>query len=361
MAVLLLLAFAGQCLVLISRAPLNAIEVSMVQQGRGQLQGGKVVESAERSPLVYLLAALPTLAQPAPGEWRWTARLPFLLAGLLLGASLWYVARRLYGNVGGYIALILYAFSPTMIINGSRVRAEMVAAWGTFGCIFTGIAVAHTLYAPREVVLWNWKRILLLGVAIGVGVGAQFAAVVAAVITLAFMLYLVPERRGAALGILGAACAVGFVVFLASYSFHIGALWDALRRAEIGGWRPGELSSAASWRLLGNFFLRSSPGVMLLAVVALATYAAWARTRFFGTTAPLLVSVVLLVLALVLPHVAGSGFLIVALPFVFVFTGGVLADLLESRQSALVLGVVTAVLVSHALFSVAGLWQLAVR
>ena len=39
-------------------------------------------------------------------------RLPFLLAGCVLGAGLWWVTRRLYGNFGGYTALALYCFSP---------------------------------------------------------------------------------------------------------------------------------------------------------------------------------------------------------------------------------------------------------
>ena len=83
----------------------------------------------------------------------------------MLGGSLWYVTRRLYGNPGGYIALTLYCFSPGMIVSaaGSQNLGEMGGVWGAFGTIFTAIAVAHTLYAPREVVLWNWKRILLLG------------------------------------------------------------------------------------------------------------------------------------------------------------------------------------------------------
>ncbi|MFB3916741.1 MAG: ArnT family glycosyltransferase [Terriglobales bacterium] len=351
-AVLLLLAFAGQCLWLMSRRPLTETEVSIVQQGRAQLQGGGMVDSAERSPLVYVLAALPTLRA---SDWRWSARMPFLISGVLLAASLWYVSRRLYGNAAGYIALTLYAFSPMTIIHSANVRPEMVAAWGAFGCIFTGIAVAHTLYAPREVVLWNWKRILLLGMAIGVGVGAQFAVIVTVVVTLGFMLYLVPQRRGAALTILGAACAIGLAVIWMFYGFQPRALWEGVSNTQLGGWRPGQLSSVATWRMLGTFFLHSSPGVVLLALIAIVTYAAWPRTRFFGTTAPLLVSTLLLALAVVLPRAAGSEFLVVALPFVLVFTAGVLVDLLESRQPALALGVITAVLVAHAVYSVAGL------
>ena len=39
-------------------------------------------------------------------------RLPFLFAGVLLGGCIWWVTRRLYGNLGGYTALALYCFSP---------------------------------------------------------------------------------------------------------------------------------------------------------------------------------------------------------------------------------------------------------
>jgi hypothetical protein len=35
-------------------------------------------------------------------------RLPFLLAGCVLGGCIWWVSRRLYGNLGGYTALALY-------------------------------------------------------------------------------------------------------------------------------------------------------------------------------------------------------------------------------------------------------------
>jgi len=379
-AVLLLLAFAGQCLWVMSRLPMSTLELLTVRQGRTQLRSGEVIESVERSPLVPLLAAAPTLgradsnlSQERTGEpsshggtayendWRWRARVPFLVLGGLLGASVWYVARRLYGDAGGYIALTLYSFSPAIIQHSATVHPEIAAAWGTFGCIFTGIAVAHTLYAPREVVLWNWKRITLLGVAIGLGVAAQFAVAIAILIALAFMFYLVPERRGAALAIMGTACAMGLLVLWASYGFHSYEMFQSVRGARLAGLRPAQLSTGTWLRLLGSFFVRNSPGVVLLGVIALVTYAAWPRTRFFGVTAPLLVSVILLALAFVLPHISGPGFLVVALPFVFVFIAGVFVDLLESRQSGLVLGVLTAVLLSHALFSLAGLWQLAIR
>ena len=130
--------------------------------------------SPERSPLVPLLGAIPVkliagkITFEQLSRYRFLIRLPFLFCGLMLGASLWYVARRLYGNFGGFIALALYTFSPIIVARTNQVQEDIVAAWGAFGLIFTAIAVAHTLYAPREVVLWNWRRILLLGVSIAI-------------------------------------------------------------------------------------------------------------------------------------------------------------------------------------------------
>ena len=142
-------------------------------------------------------------------NYRMMMRLPFLIVGMLLGASLWYVARRLYGNIGGYVALVLYCFSPLTIGSASEIGPAVVGAWGGFGLIFTSIAVAHTLYAPREVVLWNWRRILLMGLSIAICVGAQFSFWVLLLPALLFMLWVGHVRPGAVLVIFGAACAVG--------------------------------------------------------------------------------------------------------------------------------------------------------
>ena len=77
--------------------------------------------------------------------------------------------------------------------------------------------------------------------------------------------------------------------------------------------------------------LRACPAFALLLPLALATYFLWPRARYFGNTAPLLVSVLFVVLGIAHPHVAGAGFLLAAVPFLFVFVSGVLADLMETR------------------------------
>ncbi len=111
--------------------------------------------------------------------------MPFVIAGGLLGWSLWHVARRLYGNSGGYIALALYSFSPLMIVASATVGHDLIAAWGMFGAVFTAIALAHTLLAPPADRI---RRTLLLGVALGMGIGADYTVAIVLTVALGLML-----------------------------------------------------------------------------------------------------------------------------------------------------------------------------
>jgi hypothetical protein len=317
----------------------------------------------DHSALWYLISSAPLLVWPGPFRsealryWGWLARIPHLAFGLLLGASLWYVSRRLYGNEGGYIALTLYCFSPGVIRATALwfAEPEMGAAWGAFGTIFTGIAVAHTLYAPREVVLWNWRRTLLLGISLALAVGSQFSLVVMAPLALAFMLYLAPTRRAAAAVIWSAACVAALFLLFGAYCFRPAAFWDGLRHATWLGitWRPFAMPGA--YRELLTELGQSSPALVLALPVALLTYFLWPRARYFGNTAPLLVATVCLVLGLAAPHYQGLGFQLVAVPFLFLFVAGINADLLESKQRMLVMACVFGLLLAYAFWSLSEL------
>jgi hypothetical protein len=291
----------------------------------------------EHSPLLSLLSSAPLLAWPhdlngdsAP-YWRWLPRIPFLGCGLFLGASLWYVARRLCGNTGGFVALTLYGFSPSFIRSAAawHVEPHVVAAWGAFGTIFTAIAVAHTLYAPREVVLWNWRRIVLLGVALAIAVGAQFSMIVLLPMALGFLLYVAPIRRRAGTVIWIASCAVGFLLFLGMHFFHLHAFRESVRHAVVWEFHWNAFAALGVYKLRATQIGRACPAFVILLPVTLSTYLLWPRTRYFGNTAPLLVAVLFFILAMANPHPSGDGFLLAAIPFLFIFVAGVLADLLE--------------------------------
>lgn len=309
----------------------------------------------EHSPLIYLVSAAPLLIWPhdlaneTATYWRWLPRLPFLACGLFLGASLWYVARRLCGNTGGFVALTFYCFSPTLIqaAAGWHTEPQIVSVWGAFGTIFTAIAVAHTLYAPREVVLWNWRRIVLLGVSLAIAIGSQFSLIVLVPMALGFLLYVAPVRRQAATVIWIAASVVAAVLLAAVYFFHMHSFAESMRHAMFWG---------ATWRgftVLGVYkqvavqIGRACPALALALPVAAVAYAVWPRTRYFGNTGPLLVALIFLILGMANPHTDGAGFLLTSVPFLFLFVSGVLADLLETRYRPLVTACVAALLLTY--------------
>jgi hypothetical protein len=319
----------------------------------------------EHSPLLYLVSAAPLLVWPqdfgsdSAAYWRWLPRIPFLACGVFLGASLWYVARRLCGNTGGFIALTFYCFSPSLIQASAvwHTEPEIAGAWGAFGTIFTAIAVAHTLYAPREVVLWNWRRIVLLGVSLAIAVGSQFSLIVLAPMALGFLLYVAPVRRQAGLVIWIAACVVGFVLLFAVYFFHWRALAESMRHAAFWGatWRGFTIPGV--YKQVAVHIGRACPALALSLPIALATYAAWPRTRYFGNTAPLVVAILFLLLGMAHPHVAGAGFLLAAIPFLFIFVSGVLADLLETQYRPVIGACIVALLVTYVVRTLLALAQ----
>jgi hypothetical protein len=386
----LLLAFLAQCGWLLVRgtqpAEIDSSQLFRVVEGLQQWSGDSVAGTpsvermeagtptpadiehnegydANHSPVWYSLASLPLLGWTGTSEagsfhyWGWVARVPYLIFGVLLGASLWYVARRLYGNAGGYIALALYCFSPAILRSSTLYSAppEMGAAWGAFGTIFTAIAVAHTLYAPREVVIWNCRRILLLGLSLALAIGSQFSLIILVPIALAFMLYLAPTRRRAAVAIWLAACGLAFLLLMASYLFRPGVFWQGMRHATFFGitWRAF-LIPATYKRILAQ--LGQSGPVLLVAIpAALVTYFAWRRPRYFGNTAPLLIAAIFLLFSLGTPHYPGLGFQLMAAPFWFVFVAGIAADLLETMYRELVQACVWGLLAANALWNLAEL------
>lgn len=317
----------------------------------------------DRSPLYYLVASAPLLLRL--GSWLpeslgpLLAALPNLFFGVMLGGSLWYVARRLYGNAGGYIALTLYCFSPAMIVNvaGTRSLGEMGALWGAFGTVFNAIAVAHTLYAPREVVLWNWRRILLLGLSLALAAGNQFSLAMLALVILPLMFWVAPVRPGAVLAIWTTAIAVALALLFAGYFFEPGLFWQGMRHARWIDFEPAAFGISVSYRNAVETIFRGSPPLMIALPAALIAYLGWKRARYFGNTAPFEIAGLMLILALGAPHFPGQGFHLTMLVFVFVFVSGVFADLLETQPSVLVTASVCGLLTASALWNLWQLWR----
>jgi hypothetical protein len=315
------------------------------------------------SPLWYLIAAAPLAifhVTPDSLRWLWLTRAPYIIFGTLLGASLWYVSRRLYGNAGGYMALALYCFSPAVIRSSTLwlAQPDVAGAWGTFGAAFTAIAVSHTLYAPREVVLWNWRRIVLLGVSLGLAVGSQFGLVIIIPVLLAFMLYLAPKRKGAVVVILAAACVIAFLLLFASYFFHPTLFFEGLKHARLLDVSWHSVAMPGAYRQLLKEIAASGPALLLLFPAALVIFLVWPRARYFGNATPLIMGLLFLLQRLLSPHPTGSVFGLTAAVFLFVFIAGIVADLLETRSLESVAAIFVGLVAANAIWDLTALVRL---
>jgi hypothetical protein len=250
-------------------------------------------------------------------------RLPFLAAGCLLGAGLWWVTRRLYGNLGGYTALALYCFSPAVLRACVTPNAEVLAALGVYGGVYTCIGVAHAMQGP--VAKWR-PRIVLLTAAFGLAASAHIVALpLVAMLGLAAMLWVAEGRRSQTLPV-GLIATVGAQVFVfACYGFSPDAFSYIFRSSAGFLW----VSLDPAWRF---FSALPNAGITVAAAAALALFLGLRRSRYFGNTVPLLCAVVLILL--VTTGAPGAPWLW-ALPFLLTFIGGVFADACEGPRGRL--------------------------
>lgn len=247
-------------------------------------------------------------------------RLPFLLAGSVLGAGLWWVTRRLYGNLGGYTALALYCFSPAVLRACLSPNTEVLASLGVYGGVYTCIGVAHAMQGPRR----SWRpRIVLLTVLFGIGAAAHIVALpAAAVLGLVLMLWIAEGRRSHVLPLVLLASGGALVLVFACYGFSPDAFGYIFRSS--AGFVSFSLDPVR--RFFGSF---GNAGITIAAGAALLLYLGLRKSRYFGNTAPFLCAVVLL--PLVMTGAPGSPW-IWAQPFLLSFIGGLFADAYESER-----------------------------
>lgn len=362
LAGLMLLVFLAECLWVASGRRMSPLELQYVESGFPPKPGQ---EYRVTSPITGWVAALPfRIARASAGSQLsqapfvpgpLLARLPFILFGLWLGAALWWVARRLFDDAGGYAALALYCSSPAMVMIATNVGPEIILAWSIFGLIYTAIGVAHTLYAPPK----KWlPRIGLLGLSIGFALSAELWSFTVVLLAFAFMLYLAPGRRRAALlvmlsaSVIGIAICAAFIVLtrgsgLGPHSFFEPKVSARMLQTVNFVFADGYFDVAA-WLSLGAYVL------VLLFIVALTTYGSWNRARYFGNSAPLITGFCVVLLFSLVPELRIWNATL-GLSFVFVFVGGVSADLMETAYGQGVARILSAGILVRAVLTIAGL------
>ncbi|MGO8720764.1 MAG: hypothetical protein ACLQMO_16360 [Acidobacteriaceae bacterium] len=365
LAAAMLCVFAIECLWVVHRQTLTRVDYEYARCGRelwerpsplagyltscGNINDGTFAYRVAGFPLTVERILLGQPSSVSPWEMRHLAvsvllllRLPFILFGVWLGGGIWWVSRRLYGNEGGFLALVLYCFSPEMIRVCVQPNNEILAAWGLYGVLYTAVGLAHAMQGPRK----KWRpRLILLTVALGLTAAAHVAAaILGLLLAFGFMLYLAESKRPLVAPVLAIAAAGGFLILVASYAFHLDALSYVFQSADARVW----FAWAGSLHMMASL---SNAGLTIAALTA-ALYIFHRRSRYFGNTTPLIVALVLL--SLETTGVRSEPW-IWGLPFVLTFTGGVFADMLESRHRRMFLWLMGALAATQAALTLAGL------
>jgi len=268
---------------------------------------------------------------------KYLLHLPFIFFAVWLGAGLWWVSRRLFGDEGAFFALGLYCFCPAIVRYAVTPNNDVLAMWGLYGLVYTAMGVAHAMQGPRR----RWRpRIALLTVALGLTAAAHLlAAVIGFALALVWMMYLAERRRSYVMQILVFSAVGALAIVFAFYAFRLAPFSYIFT----GG-------SARSWFALDGaryFFLNiANAPIVVAALVALLLYIAVPRCRYFGNTAPLVMA--LLLFPIVTTQTVSQPWLW-ALPFLFTFVGGVFADVLEMQQRKMFLVLSGAILLTQAM------------
>ena len=365
-AALLLLLLLGQCLWVSDHQTLTERDYDFARCGRetwekptplagyyttcGNIRDGILAYRAAGLPLTVQRILLGQSSDTSTWEMRhqlsyvlFLLHSLFLLAGLALGAALWWVTRRLYGNDGGAVALGLYCLSPAVVHGMTYPNNEILAAFGLFASVYLAMGVAHALQGPAR----SWRpRIVLLVLAFGFTAASHAAAFLLALfLALGFMIYLAVGRRAPIIPVMMAVVLGSLLLVFACYSFNADAFSYYFRSGAARLWLSGD--AAQRWILA-----LPNAAIAIAAAVALLLYLTSRRSRYFGNTAPLLVAALLFVLTT--PGTFSDPTLW-ALPFLLAFVGGVFADALEGPRRRVLQAAIGAILLLEAGLSVGSL------
>jgi hypothetical protein len=366
LAALLLLLLLAQCLWVFHHQTLTSRDYDFARCGREMWEKPDPLAGYFTScgnihdgTLGYRIAGLPltlerVLAGQAADTSTWEMRHElgyvllllhsgFLLTGIVLGAALWWVTRRLYGNHGAFIALALYCFSPAVIHGCTYPNNEILTAFGLFASLYTAMGVAHAMHGPPR--KWH-SRIVLLTLTLGFTAASHVAAFLLAVLlSIGFMAYLAVGRRAYIIPIMLAASVGTLLLLFAGYDFSPDAFSYFFRSGAGRIWFS--IEPARHW-----FFSLPNAAISVAALTSLLLYLPTRRSRYFGNTVPLCLA--LLFLTLITPGISSEPTLW-ALPFLLTFIAGVFADFLETRYRRVFLALAGCLLALEAAMSILSL------
>jgi 4-amino-4-deoxy-L-arabinose transferase-like glycosyltransferase len=170
----------------------------------------------------------------------WWSRGMIVLAGVALGAVVYFWSRRLFGTPGAFVSLVLFAFSPTCLAHGRLATSDMAATLAfvaSLGCLWTAahrVSVATvTLSAAAMGLLFVCKMSAVLILPIGIALVAIRLLVGRPMIVIWRGRHIV-RRRLPQLAVLAAVAAFHAVIVVATIWLFFGFRYETFREAEPG-------------------------------------------------------------------------------------------------------------------------------
>jgi 4-amino-4-deoxy-L-arabinose transferase-like glycosyltransferase len=388
LTLLLLLIFFAQGAAAIPQLSLTADEPAFIGPGYAYLQTGdlRLETSAAHPPLLFMLAAAPLLLQSGPDVttlpgWdvadlstfarafvtslggdleaaTFAARLPVLLISLLGAALVFRWAADWFGLRAGLIALAFFVFDP-------NVSAHATLATTDLGLSIFGFASAYLLY--RLLQHSSLRLLPASGLALGLTLGAKSsgAFALAVLIPLFFLARLFgfgsssPSRSSPwqALGEAAVIAGLAVLVLWGLYRFElrpVGALgnlslpfatqwetWLGTRTHAREGhtaFLMGQISSKGWWTYYPIAFLLKTPLPLLILLAAAVVHflrQGWQRWR--AETLLWVYPMAYALITLFSTIAIGYRFLLVVLPFAYVFIARLLTPRITPHASRLTL------------------------
>jgi len=210
-----------------------------IAEGLDAWRNGRFQQYNDHPPLARLLCTLPLLnpkwqveveqlpqsfripsISPDPLSLAWRARLVNAGLGMVLGVLVWFTAANLFSVSAANFALVLFAFSPSLIANFSVVTTDGAATLLIFASAW---AIVYWKRRP------SWKNTTALGFVLGLLLLSKFSTLLMFAVAVFWMLALVSggisfrpwkwnwRKTAVAVGI-------AFLVLWAGYFFHVSHL-----------------------------------------------------------------------------------------------------------------------------------------
>lgn len=91
-----------------------------------------------------------------------------LVFAIALAFLLFFAGTEMFGSVAGLVALTLFVFDPTVLVNAPFVATDTGAAFGFFASVYTFYRFAKSM---------TWPRAIVCGVAVGVALASKHSTV----------------------------------------------------------------------------------------------------------------------------------------------------------------------------------------